>query len=325
MDRARRRKEPRSRRSSRTPVAVGLRQLRRSGAVSDLLFLYECATQPVRRLQDAARSMGITVQATSHLYRGLARRDLAEFRQGCYRPTVHGVGWLHSHLEALVVDMGERLGRLSIVRSTRALAGRRLAPAARVRLAMRDGLLTAFPGGGSGSVGRVVRGGGPGEIVEVQELSGIVPIRPGAVTIYTVPRRDPLGRLEAAARRAMDATDHGWIGAEGLEAVVLLRSVTSTPVRRFGLAAAARESSQLGVPCLLFVSETELPRLLGPFSDPGSAPVTVRPLEPTSLGPDPAPGGRRSVRPTRPPHPASQERRPPGAGDPGSSGPPAPP
>ncbi|EQD74616.1 transcriptional regulator [mine drainage metagenome] len=228
--------------------------------MSDLLFLFECATQPVRRLQDAARTMGITVQAISHLYRGLARRNLAEFRQGCYRPTVDGVGWLHSHLEALESDMSERLGKLNIVRSTRALAGARLVPTERVRLTLKEGLLTALPGAGDGSQGRVVRGGRAGDIVEVQELSGIVPILPGSVTIYTLPRREPVARMEGAARRAISETEHGWVGALGLEAVVLLRRVSPTPVQRFGLAEAAQESSRLGVPCLLFVSEAELPR-----------------------------------------------------------------
>ena len=286
-------------------VAVGLRELRRSGAVSDLLFLYECATQPVRRLQDVARSMGITVQAISHLYRGLARRNLAEFREGCYRPTVDGVGWLHTHLEALERDMSQRLGQLTIVRSTRALAGARVRAGDSVRLVMQDGLLTAVPGGGSGSQGRVVAGGATGEVIEVRELSGIVQIPPGLITVCTVPRDGPAAQLEAAARRAIAETEPGWIGAQGLEAFVLLRQVSAVPVRRFGLAAAAQESSLLGVPCLLFVSEGELPRLLGPFSDPQSAPLTVRPLEPTPRRVGPTPARRRPGRPTARPRPES--------------------
>jgi len=303
----------------------GLVDLRRSGAVSDLLFLYDCATQPVRRLQDVARSMGVTVQAVSHLYRGLARRNLAEFRQGCYRPTVDGVGWLHSHLEALARDMSQRLGQLTIVRSTRALAGVQLPPGATVRLVMQDGLLTALPGGGSGSQGRVLAGGSAGEIVEVQELSGIVPIPPGLVTICTVPPGGPAGRLEAAARRLIAETEPGWIGTEGLEAVILLRRISVTPVRRFGLAAAAQESSRLGVPCLLFVSETELPRLLGSFSDPGSAPLAVRPLRPAHLRAASAPGRRRPGRPTPRPRRGSRGRPLPDAGAPGAAAPTSPP
>src|SRR5579875_731148 len=303
----------------------GLRELRRSGAVSALLFLYDCATQPVRRLQDVARGMGVTVQAVSHLYRGLARRHLAEFRQGCYRPTVEGVGWLHSHLEALARDMSQRLGQLTIVRSTRALAGVQLPPGAPVRLVMQDGLLTALPGGGGGSQGRVLAGGEAGEIVEVQELSGIVPIPPGLVTICTVPPGGTAGRLEALARRVIAETQPGWIGAEGLEAVVLLRRISVTPVRRFGLAAAAQESSRLGVSCLLFVSEAEFPRLLGPFSDPGSAPLAVRPLRPTRVRADPRPGRRRPGRPILPPRRGSRGRPLPDAGAPGAAAPTFPP
>jgi len=320
-------------RTTRTPSSyprTGLHGLRRSGAVSELLFLYECATRPVQRLRDVARSMDVTVQAASHLYRGLHRRGLAESRQGSYRPTVEGVGWLHSQLEALEAEMGERLGQLKIVRSTRAIAGRRLSPGAVVRLLMDDGLLTALPGADNGSRGTVPLGGAAGEIVEVHGLSGIVHIPPGEITIFTVPTEGPIQRLEEAARRALVRSPHRWIGVQGLEAVWLLRRVTEDPLVRYGLAAAVLDSSQLGVPAVVFVSEPELPRLLAPFTGPTTTPLVVRRLEDPSWGSSDRPRGpqRRSKRPDRPTgrHPPESAAKPlPERGVPGATVPQRPP
>src|SRR5579862_5778797 len=113
---------------------AGLPDLRRRGAVTELLFLFECVTREPTQLRPIAEELGLTVQAASHSFRQLAARGLAEVREGRYRATVAGVAWLQAALGLLREDVAGRLARLDIVRSTRAIAAARIAAGAVVSL-----------------------------------------------------------------------------------------------------------------------------------------------------------------------------------------------
>ncbi|MGP8135890.1 MAG: hypothetical protein ACLQD8_07220, partial [Thermoplasmata archaeon] len=165
----------------------GLEALRRLGAVSDLLFLYECATRDVAQLRTIADHFGVSVQAASHTFRGLARRGLVETRDGRYRPSVAGVDWLHSALGGLHIDLSERLERLPIVRATRALARTPIPAGAPVVLAIEDGTLVARRGNRGRARGVASGAARSGDLVEVGELEGIVPLRRGSLRVVTVP------------------------------------------------------------------------------------------------------------------------------------------
>ena len=257
---------------------AGLPDLRRRGAVTELLFLFECVTREPTQLRPIAEELGLTVQAASHSFRQLAARGLAEVRDGRYRATVAGVAWLQDALGLLREDVGGRLARLDIVRSTRAIARATLRPGAPVSLELRDGLLEARPGGIGPSKGRARHPAKAGELVEVDRLEGIVPIAPGTVTI--VPIRGEAVRERGAVpslRRALAAKGAGLLAAQGLEAFDLARRATSRPIVRFAVAAAAREASQVGVGSLVIVTERELPRLLAQFGGTDPPPLEVSP------------------------------------------------
>src|SRR5580658_6783762 len=93
----------------------GLDALRRRGAVTELLFLYEVTTRDVPHLKGIAERLGVTVQAISHSYRSLRRRGLVDVQRGLYHPTVAGTGWLHAALEELRQDVDGHLARLPVV------------------------------------------------------------------------------------------------------------------------------------------------------------------------------------------------------------------
>lgn len=248
----------------------GLAALRRSGTVTELLFLYECATREVAQLRSVAEPLGLTVQAVSHTFRGLVRRGRVELRDGRYRPTVAGVAWMHATLGTLERDLVARLERLHIVRTTRALARRRIEAGQEVVLALEDGWLTARPGGSGPSRGRARGPAAAGELVEIVELEGIVPLRRGKVRFLVVPSErveDPtLARsLGAALRRAPP----GWLGAQGLEAFHLTQQARPPgPIVRFGIASAVEEATHLGLDCTVVVTDREVPRLLNQFEEP---------------------------------------------------------
>lgn len=261
------------------PPSRGLAGLRRSGSVTELLFLYECLTHEPSQLRPVADRLGLTVQAASHTFRGLARRGLAEVRDGRYRATVAGVAWLHGVFGDVAEDLRGRLGRLHVIRTTRALASVPLEAGMPVSLELVDGLLTARPGADGASRGRTVNAADPGDLVEVDALEGIVPLARATVRVLTVPA-EAVGRREnvAALRKALGSDPVGLLAAPGLEGYDLLRRSTDRPIVRFGVAAACSEASRVGVPSTVVVLDRELSRFLGPFEGPDPPPVSVERL-----------------------------------------------
>jgi len=274
----------------RPPDRSGLAELRRGGTVTELLFLYECATLEPTQLRPIAQRLGLTVQAVSHSYRQLRRRGLVTVRDDRYRPTVEGVAWLHETLRRLGDNLRERIERVHVIRSTRAVALEDLPEGAPVSLELDRGLLSARPGARGASRGRVLRGGRKGSLVEVSELEGIVPLSPATITVRTIgvdDLTDP--HLPARVRRALPSDPLALIAAEGLESFHALTRAHVRSALRFAAGSACLEASRLGVPSFVLVLENDLPRLLGQFTGPTPPPLEVAPL----------PGGRRSKGATR--------------------------
>jgi putative transcriptional regulator len=248
----------------------GLEALRRLGAVSDLLFLYECATRDVAQLRTIADQIGVSVQAASHTFRGLARRGLAEQREGRYRPTVAGVDWLHSVLGGLHVDLADRLERLPIIRATHAVARSAIPAGASVVLAIEDGTLVARPGRRGPSRGVAQAAARTGELVAVEGLEGIVPLRRGSLRVVTLPAaRISDSRLTRRLASELADAPPGLVAAQGLEAYHLVaRAYRGRPVLRFGISAAVDEATQLGIDCTVVVLDREAPRFLQQFRHP---------------------------------------------------------
>ncbi|MCI4317477.1 MAG: hypothetical protein L3J96_02975 [Thermoplasmata archaeon] len=259
---------------------TGLSGLRRSGVVAELLFLFECLTTQPTQLRPIADALGVTVQAVSHSYRQLARRGLAEVREGRYMATVAGVAWLHEALGGLGEDVRSRLDMLHVVRTTRAVATEPLATGDRVSLELREGLLSARRGGAGPSRGRTLGSARAGSLVDVGELEGIVPLTRAPVQVYTLtPREVRDASVTKRLRQILSPAAHGgFLGAIGLEPYHVLRSATDRPVIRFAVAQACAEASKLGVPSVVLVLDTDVPRFLAEFSGNDPPPFDVRPL-----------------------------------------------
>jgi|HubBroStandDraft_1064217.scaffolds.fasta_scaffold00791_3 predicted transcriptional regulator len=266
-------------RSGSRTVSEGLAGLRRSGSVTEILFLYECTTLEPTQLRPIADSLGLTVQAASHTFRALVRRGLVEQRGGRYRPTVRGVAWLHDSLGRLSDDVRDRIQRLHVIRTTHAVALGPVAVGDLVSLELVDGLLSARSDARGPSRGRVSRGGAKGALVEVTDLEGIVPLVPAPVHVRTLSDEDLRdGRLGERLRRSLGRDGPGLVATYGLAAFHAVRSALDREPARFAVAAEAREASRVGVSSTIFVQETELPRLLTEFEAPEPPPFEVSPL-----------------------------------------------
>ncbi|HTW39613.1 MAG TPA: hypothetical protein VMF04_01970 [Thermoplasmata archaeon] len=266
-------------RSASHGPAEGLAGLRRSGSITELLFLYECTTLEPTQLRPIADTLGLTVQAASHTYRALGRRGLVEQRGGRYRPTVRGVAWLHDALGRLSEDVQGRIQRLHVIRSARAVALGPVSVGDVVSLELVDGLLSARPDPRGPSRGRVARGGTKGTLVEVADLEGIVALAPALVRVRTLSEEDLSDpRLGERVRRSLGRGFRGLVAAYGLEAFLAARSALGREPARFAVAAESREASRVGVPSTIFVLENELPRLLTEFEGTDPPPFEVSPL-----------------------------------------------
>ncbi|MCI4324819.1 MAG: hypothetical protein L3K00_02900 [Thermoplasmata archaeon] len=258
------------------PHTGGLGSLRRRGAVTELLLLYDCDTREVPHLKGIAERLGVTVQAVSHSFRQLRRRGLIEVRRGLYRPTVAGTAWLHTSLGDLRRDVDRHLDRLPVVRSARAVAAGAIEAGEAVSLAIVDGTLTARAGGDGPSHGTAAGAARPGGLVRVTDLEGVVPISRGHIRVVTLSAESAgsAGTLREL-RRTLRASPSGLLAAHGGEAAHLARQASERPVVRFGAAAAAQEASAVGVDATVVVLDEELPRFLEPFQGPDPPPISV--------------------------------------------------
>jgi putative transcriptional regulator len=266
--------------ASRRSAPAGLPAIRRSGLVTELLFLYECTTLEPSQLRPVANDLGLTVQAASHTFRQLRERGLVEVREGRYRPTVAGVAWLHESLTHLSEDVRERIERLHVIRSTRAVARSKLRAGDVVSLELRGGLLSAVPGSGGPSRGRAAADAQAGDLVAITDLEGIVPIVPAQVRVRTLSDSD-LDDPELTHRlRASLPPDGDLLAADGLEAYHSLRVATDRPIQRFAPAASCLEAARIGVASTVVALERELPQLLSVFAVPNPPALDVAPLPP---------------------------------------------
>lgn len=258
----------------------GLNALRRGGGASELLFLYECTTREVVQLRAIAEALGLSVQAVSHTYRALSRRGLVQAQGGRYRPTVAGVDYLHARLVELEADLADRLERLHIVRATRALARGAIRAGEPVVLSVEDGWLVASAGTSGASRGQARSAARAGELVEVERLSGIVPLRPAPVELLTVRERAlVLPGTVSALRSELGGRPGSLLAALGLEAYRLaVEAAPGRPVARFGVASVVEEASSLAVPSTVVVLDRDLPRLLMQFGDSGRRRIEIVPL-----------------------------------------------
>ena len=273
-----RRSAPETRRPS---SSLGLVSLRKPGHLTELLFLHEIATRPYGGLKPIAERIGVSVQASSYLYRRLAREGKVVVAGGRYQPTALGIETLHSTLSSIWSDLGDRMAQLRLIQRCRAVASVPLAAQTPVELYMRDGLMHARPGSAGPSRGIVASDARAGELVEVEQLEGILPLTPGPVRCIVLDvRRASEPSMPSRMREILRTVPpHAVLAAEGLEAVHLLSRATRRPSVRYGVAAAAREASLVGVPVVVLVTDERLPLLLEHLSEPGpSLPLEIQSL-----------------------------------------------
>lgn len=257
----------------------GLLTLIKPGRLTELLFLLELSTHPSGRLRPIAERLGVSVQTISLLHRKFRKEGKVAVVAGRYRATPAGIAELHARISGIRADLDARMAELQLVRECRAIAAAPIRKDEPVVLFMAGGDLHARPGNQGASRGVAARGARRGELVEVEQLRGVLPLPPARLVCLVVPASEIAypARLVDRLRKALGAVDAELLAAEGIEAVHALRRATARPFVRFGVAAAARDAALLGVPAAIVVSDSHLRVLLQRLAEPSPAvPVEVR-------------------------------------------------
>jgi predicted transcriptional regulator len=231
-----------------------LRNLRLS---TRLLFLYEVTTSRHSRLRTIAERLGMTVQGASEYAHGLEADGLLSLVEGEYRATKKGVEFLHDRLRELRDFVDRARKEMAFVETTAALAATSIPRGARVGLFMEEGILVAHLGRASPSSGVAVRDAPKGEIVSLQDLEGIVALRPGRIVIGRI-RAGGLGRKgspTAAAARIVRRLRHPVVAAFDVVGVVAAKELGLKPRIEFGVLPATVEAAERGLDVILLLPE----------------------------------------------------------------------
>lgn len=277
--------------NSETKAAVQV--LRNKNLATRFQILVEiAANQPFVQQKDIAHRIGVTSQAVSdYIARMEADGWIASDGRSRHRVTKEGVNWLLKALRELQAYSSAVERTLVNVTTWAAIAGEDLKQGQTVNLVMKRGLLYATAGGVKGAHGTATSDAREGEDVGVSDIEGIVPLRPGSVTVLEVPDIQNGGSARTDVtkmRRALAGADK--VGAVGTEAVVALRRLQREPDYLYGVIQAAVEAARSGLEFAIVCTGSGSPALLQKLAEEG---VSYRLIDARHT----PPAGKRKGRP----------------------------
>ena len=217
------------------------------------------AHQPSVRQQEIAAKMGVTPQAVSEYIRDMVDDGFVNSNgRGRYNVTKKGVEWVTNAAETL--DTYLKYVTTEVIQDVSvwtAIAKEPLVKGDMVGVYMKGGLLYASKTEQL-SMGEVTSAGKPGEDIGVSKLSGIIALEEGTVRVCKVPRIQRGGSHSVSPDRILDALEGmDYIGAVGLEAKVLLKSVGVIEDAFFGAREGVLEAAFHGINCAMIIVDEE--------------------------------------------------------------------
>jgi putative transcriptional regulator len=181
-----------------------------------------------------------------------------------YSITKEGVEWLLENAAELKryarVVMEEIISHVSV---WTAIAEADLAEGERVSLEMRGGLLYANKKVGIEASGVVIGEAMAGEDAGVSDLSGLISLDEGRITLCKVPRVQ-IGGSRKVDLKVLEGllTGEKMVGCLGIEALVALRKAGREPDVIFGAKEFAVEAAYHGISSLIVSVDEQIPGLL---------------------------------------------------------------
>lgn len=245
----------------------GLKLLRDKAEVTRLLILAEMEREPGATLSDIAAKLDVTVQAVSAYAKELVSDGLL-LEEGPHRVTSKGLQTLHEGVRQLRAAVDAVATPLAVIRVASAIAATKIKENERVGLVMQGGDLHARARFRAASTGRALGDADVGEEVVVGDLTGLVELAPGKITLIALPSPMEGGtaRVDVARLRGMlkELPRADKIGALGTGARVLAARLGSIDFD-FAAARAAFNAAERGLDVRLFVSRDRLPEAMQAF------------------------------------------------------------
>jgi len=182
-----------------------MRAFKKKGELTRFQILAEIAeNQPHIRQRDIAEKLGITVQAVSENIKTLTDQGYIQAGNGRshYKLTKRGIEKLKREAITLRKYADSVLETMSTYKSTwPAIAKENLKKGEEVELFMEDGILYAKKRTDGQAHGKVLHNAKKGEDVALTELSGLINLKKGKVTILVLPRINEGGSRAANLRK----------------------------------------------------------------------------------------------------------------------------
>lgn len=166
------------------------------------LILLEIVSSRPRKMNSISSKLGITVQGTSDYIRAMSREGLVKKIGGEYRATKKGVDLLQERMLELKNFVDSSFRQLEIVDVCGAIAGNDIKKDEEVGLFMEDGVLLAYAGKRSSSTGYALFSAKKGEDLAIKDLSGMVSLRPGRISVLQVPSLQEGGTHSISLKKA---------------------------------------------------------------------------------------------------------------------------
>ena len=239
--------------------------LRTKSAATRFQILVEIAlSQPRINQRDIAQKLEVTPQAISDYIKELVREGfLASEGRARYRLTKEGVDWFVSmarELRNYLTSVGQAINNISVCT---AIADGDVSQGEPVGLVMKDGLLFATASIVKGAGGVTVSHARKGQDVGVANVTGLIELEMGKVTVCKVPgiERGGSQNVDLVGLRTK-VEGSRLVGAIGLEALVVLKRIGVEPAYLYGVTEAVIEAAHCGQSSLVVSVDTETPSLL---------------------------------------------------------------
>lgn len=235
-----------------------MKLLRDKRELTKVLLLFELTTNRYGTFKPLAEKFEITIQAISEYFKIMTDEGLMQKLDDVYKPTQQGVEFLHKNFSELREFVDNGIEKLAIVNKTVAIAGNKIARGDRVGLFMENGFLVAYKNRRSNSTGIAQTDSAADEEVEISDLDGIVSLKPGKITIISLPEIEQGGSKEVSLTKLkfkFEQLKPDLLGVKGVTGEIIARKLKFGNTIKYALGQGAMEATQHGLNVAILTSE----------------------------------------------------------------------
>jgi putative transcriptional regulator len=241
-----------------------MKLLRDKRELTKVLLLFELTTGRYSAFKPLADKFEITIQAISDYFKIMTDEGLVHKIDGVYKPTQVGVDFLHNHFTELRDFVDNSIEKLAIISNTSAKAGNKINKGDHVGLFMEMGVLVAYCNRRSTSMGVATTSADKHEEVGIANLEGIVKLKPGKITIISLPDIDKGGSKAVSIpklRLKLEGLKPDLIGVRGIVSEVIAEKLRIGNSFKFAVSVTATEAAQHGLNVIILASNETIPHL----------------------------------------------------------------